>query len=110
MAAAALNLGPDQYRRASLRYDLSKLRGKRLVEKIEHSRRYRPLPQGYRICVLFLTLSERVYAPLTSGLLRPISADTALPEDKRHRPGRLYQRIVTDLDTLWRAVGLRAAA
>jgi hypothetical protein len=110
VAAAALDLTPDQYRLASLRYDLSKLRAKRLVEKVERSRRYRLLPQGYRICVLFLKLFERVYAPLTAGLLRPVAADAALPEDKRHQLDRLYQRIVTDLDALWRAVGLRTAA
>lgn len=93
-----------------MRYDLSKLRAKRLVDKVEHSRRYRLLPQGYRICVLFLKLFDRVYAPLTAGLLRPVAADAALVEDKRHQLDRLYQRIVTDLDALWRAVGLRSAA
>jgi hypothetical protein len=34
----------------SLRYELSKLRAKGLVEKIPHSRRYRLLPEGYRLC------------------------------------------------------------
>ena len=68
------------------------------------------LPQGYQICVLFLKLFERVYAPLTAGLLRPIAADAALAEEKRHQLDGLYQRIVTDLDELVRAVGLRAAA
>jgi hypothetical protein len=109
-AAAALDFSTDQYRLASLRYDLSKLRAKRLVEKVEHSRRYRLLPEGYRLCVLFLKLFERIYAPLTAGLLRPIAADAALPEQKRHSLDRLYQRIATDLDALWRAVGLRSAA
>jgi hypothetical protein len=109
-AAAALDSTPDQYRLASLRYDLSKLRAKRLVEKVEHTRRYRLLPQGYRISVLLLKLFERVYAPLTAGLLRPVPADAALAEHKRHQLDRLYQRIVTDLDALWRAVGLRNAA
>jgi hypothetical protein len=109
-AAAVLNSTTDQYRLGSLRYDLSKLRAKRLVEKVQHSRRYRLLPQGYRICVLFLKLFERVYAPLTAGLLRPIAADTAVAEENRHRLDRLYHRIVTDLDALWRAVGLRSAA
>ena len=109
-AASALDLTPDQSRLASLRYDLSKLRAKRLVEKIPQSRRYRLLPQGYRICVLFLKLFERVYAPLTAGLLRPVAADATFPEAKPHQLDRLYQRIVTDLDALWRAVGLRPAA
>jgi hypothetical protein len=109
-AAAALDSTTDHYRLASLRYDLSKLRAKRLVEKVEHSRRYRLLPEGYRICVLFLKLFERVYAPLTAGLLRPVAADAALAEEKRHRLDRLYQRIASDLDALWRALGLRSAA
>jgi hypothetical protein len=109
-AAAALDLTTEQYRLASLRYDLSKLRAKRLVEKVEHSRRYRLLPDGYRLCVLFLKLFERVYAPLIAGLLRPVAADSRIPEQHRHQLDRLYQRIVTDLDALWRAVGLRVAA
>jgi hypothetical protein len=37
--AAALDVSPDQYRLASLRYDLSKLRAKRLVEKLGSCRR-----------------------------------------------------------------------
>lgn len=109
-AAAALDATPDQYRLGSLRYDLSKLRAKGLVDKVDHSRRYRLRPQGYQICVVFLKLFERVYAPLTAGLLRPVAADASLAEEKRHRLDRLYQRIVTDLDALLRAVGLRPAA
>jgi hypothetical protein len=61
VAAAALDSTTDAYRLGSLRYDLSKLRAKRLVEKIHHSRRYRLLPDGSRICVLFLKLFERVF-------------------------------------------------
>jgi hypothetical protein len=108
--AAALDVPPDQYRLASLRYDLSKLRVKQLVERVPHSRRYRLLPQGYRICLIFLKLFERVYAPLTAGLLRPVAGDVQLPEDKRHRLDRLYQRLATDLDALFNAVGLKIAA
>ena len=108
--AAALDTTMDQYRLASVRYDLLKLRAKGLVERVPHSRRYRLLPHGYSICLLFLKLFERVYAPLTAGLLRPVTADTRLAEEKRHRLDRLYQRIVTDLDALLQAVGLRTAA
>ena len=108
--AAGLDTTTDQYRLASLRYDLSKLRAKGLVERVPHSRRYRLLPHGYSICLLFLKLFERVYAPLTAGLLQPITADARLAEDQRHRLDHLYQRIVTDLDALLQAVGLRTAA
>jgi hypothetical protein len=108
--AAALETPPDQYRLASLRYDLSKLRAKGLVERVPHSRRYRLLPHGYAICLVFLKLFERVYAPLTAGLLRPITADRRLADEKRHRLDRLYQRVATDLDALLKAIGLRTAA
>ncbi|MBA2602066.1 MAG: hypothetical protein H0U94_00630, partial [Acidobacteria bacterium] len=67
-------------------------------------------PQGYTICVVFLKLFERVYAPLTAGLLRPVAADARLAETTRHQLDRLYQRVVTDLDALLRAVGLQTAA
>jgi hypothetical protein len=110
VTAAALDLSTDQYRLSSLRYDLSKLRAKGLIERVPHTRRYRLLPQGYRICLIFLKLFERVYAPLTAGLLRPITADARLPEDKQHQLDRLYQRLLSDLDALFHAVGLKTAA
>ena len=44
--AEALGYSTQDYRLSSLRYDLSKLRAKGLVEKLPHSRRYRLLPQG----------------------------------------------------------------
>jgi hypothetical protein len=59
--AVALETTVDHYRLATLRYDLSKLRAKGLVERVPHSRRYRLLPQGYSICLVFLKLFERVY-------------------------------------------------
>jgi hypothetical protein len=59
---------------SSLRYDLSKLRAKGLVEKIPHSRRYRLLPQGYSIFLVFLKLSERIYAPLQQACCNPSAA------------------------------------
>ena len=107
---AALGCAPDAYRVASLRYDLSKLRAKGLVEKVPHNRRYRLLPHGYSICLVFLKLFERIYAPLTAGLLQPFPGDSQLHQQKRHQLDRLYQRVVDDLDTLLTAVGLKVAA
>ncbi len=106
---AALELTPSQYGLASLRYDLSKLRAKHLVEKVPKSRRYRLLPQGYSICLVFLKLFERIYAPLTAGLLQPVSGDSRLQQEKRTQLDRLYQRVLDDLDQLVQAVGLKAA-
>jgi len=49
----ALRLASEEYKLGSLRYDLWKLRAKGLVDKIPHSRRYRLLPHGYQICLVF---------------------------------------------------------
>jgi hypothetical protein len=105
----ALGCASEHYSLASLRYDLSKLRAKGLVAKLPNSRRYQLLPHGYSICLVFLKLFERIYAPLTAGLLSPIKADTRLQSERRTQLDRLYQRVIDDLDTLVRAVGLKAA-
>jgi hypothetical protein len=105
----ALGCPPELYTLGSLRYDLSKLRAKGLVAKLPNSRRYQVLPHGYSICLVFLKLFERVYAPLTAGLLSPIKADAKLQAKRRTQLDRLYQRVIDDLDTLVQAVGLKAA-
>ena len=105
----ALGGSTDCYTLAALRYDLSKLRAKGLVAKLPNSRHYQLLPNGYSICLVFLKLFERVYAPLTAGLLSPIGADARINQQKRSQLDRLYQRVIDDLDTLVRAVGLKAA-
>ena len=105
----ALDASSRQYSLASLRYDLSKLRAKGLVEKVPKSRRYRLLPKGYSICLLFLKLFERIYAPLTAGLMAPLAGDSKLQHQKRSQLDRLYQRVVDDLNKLMLAVGLKTA-
>jgi len=109
-ALHALGRSETEYSLASLRYDLSKLRAKGLVERIPHSRRYRLVGKGYSICVAFLKLFERIYAPLTAGLLQPVRGDRVLAQDKRCELDRLYQRVSDDLNELLRAVGLKVAA
>jgi len=99
----------SKYSLASFRYGLSKLRAKGLVEKIPHSRRYRPVGKGYSIWVAFLKLFEKIYAPLTAGLLAPFRGDRVLADEKRCALDRLNQRIAM----IWmraRAAGLKIAA
>jgi hypothetical protein len=64
---------------------------------------------AYSVYLIFLKLFERIYAPLTAGILKPFRGDRKVAEDKRCALDRLYQRIVDDLDELLRAVGLKAA-
>ena len=108
--AEALGVTMHQYTLGSLRYDLSKLRAKDLVKKVEHTRRYRLTREGYSICVVFLKLFERIYAPLTAGLLPSVPADTKLQQQRRSQLDRLYQQLADDLEKLFAKVGLKIAA
>lgn len=109
-ALDALGADPSQYTLSSFRYDLSKLRAKGLVARIPRSRRYRLVGKVYSVCLVFLKLFERIYAPLTAGLLKPFPGDHKLARDKRCELDRLYQRIADDLTALLNAVGLKIAA
>jgi hypothetical protein len=70
-ALDTLGVTAAEYSLASFRYDLSKLRVKGWVEKIPHSRRYRLVGKGYSICVAFLKLFEKIYAPRRSASALP---------------------------------------
>lgn len=107
--AHALDCSTEDYKLSSLRYELSKLRAKGLVQKIPRTRRYRLLPDGYRICLFYLKLFEKICAPLTAGLLQPFSADTAFPRQRIAALDKLYLAVVNALDNLLEAVGLKAA-
>jgi len=109
-ALEALGTSADKYSLASLRYDLSKLRAKGLAHKVAKTRRHRLTTEGYSVCLVFLKLFERIYAPLTAGLLQPVKGDSKLQQQKRSQLDRLYQRVVDDLDQLLKAVGLKTAA
>jgi hypothetical protein len=104
-----LRLSPAEYKLNSLRYDIWKLRAKGLIKKIPHSRRYRLLPHGYQICLVFLKLFEKIYAPLTAGILQPVAGDAHMPADKTSPLDRRYLAVTQALDDLVAAVGLRAA-
>jgi len=105
----ALHVAPEEYKLGSLRYDLWKLRAKGLVQKIPHSRRYRLLAHGYQICLVFLKLYDKLYAPLTSAILRPFAADGSIPKQKITPLDRRYTAVLQALDDLVLAVGLKAA-
>jgi hypothetical protein len=109
-AAEALGITTEQCPLGALRYELWKLRAKGLVEKLPHSRRYRLMPNGYRICLLFLKLFDKIYAPLTAGLLHPYPGDRSMTDDRLHQLDKLYRSVTAALDELVAAVGLTLAA
>ncbi len=107
--AEALGLTTSQYTLGSLRYDLSKLRAKGLVRRLDKSRRYRLTADGYRICVVYLKLFEKLFAPLTSSILKPFKDDRRLVNFKTSPLDKLYRAVLASLDQLVDAVGLKVA-
>ena len=93
-----------------MRYDLSKLRAKGLVEKQPRSRRYRLLAVGYKIAVVYLKLFERIYAPLAAGILGSFTGHTSVPKTRLGKLDKLYSAVVEALDNLLEVVGLKTAA
>jgi hypothetical protein len=108
--ADALGLPTDKCPLGSVRYEMSKLRAKGFIEKLPRSRRYRLSSDGYRICLVFLKLFEKIYAPLAAGLLHPYRKDRLLAADRISQLDKLYQAVVTALNNLVAAVGLKVAA
>jgi hypothetical protein len=105
----ALGVPATECKLGSVRYELSKLRAKGLVERIPHSRRYKLLPIGYRISLVFLKLFDKIYAPLAAGLIHPYRRDRTISPERLTQLDELYQSVVAALDQLVVAVGLKIA-
>jgi hypothetical protein len=61
-----------KYSTRSAAYDLLKLRGKKLIHRVKHSRRYCTDPRGVRTMCACLVLREKVIKPLLAGVVRPL--------------------------------------
>ena len=107
--AQSLGKTTESYTLGQLRYDLAKLRGKGLVERVAGTQSYRLPSEGYRIAVLYLKLFHRIYAPLTTGIMEPVPWDDRLPPERRALLDRLYTAVDHDLNRLFESVGLRLA-
>ncbi len=107
--AGALGTSTKKYRLSSLRYDLYKLRAKGLVKRMARTRRYALLPNGYRLCLVYLELFHKFYPPLTAAFPRPFVPDVRLPPQNPTRLDRLYGAVTEAIENLPDAVGLKAA-
>jgi len=105
----ALGCSPEEYKLNSLRYDLSKLRAKGLVEKIPRSRRYQFTGEGYRLSILYLKLFEKLYAPITAGVVHPCSNDRLLPIQRTTAMDQLYLAVTQALNNLVQGIGIEVA-
>jgi hypothetical protein len=102
-------LDNPNYKLSQLRYDLSKLRGKGLVKRVEGSQDYQLTPEGYRLIAVYLKLYHRCYAPLTAGVLEPAPADNLFFNHRQTKLDRLYQAVDKAVQKLTEHLGLAAA-
>ena len=59
--------------------------------------------------MIYLKLFERIYAPLIAGVLERCHGDQQLPNPRRTQLDKLYSAVLTALDKLVNAVGLKVA-
>lgn len=95
----------QDYQARQAAYDLKKFRGKGLIEKISHSRRYRVPLESLRAMVAFLTLREKVLKPLLSHNGRIKRGPKPQPqwEGDIH-----YHNIQREMQQLFKLVGIAA--
>jgi len=102
-------LGKPAYKLSQLRYDLAKLRGKGLLERLRGTQRYRLGAEGYRLAVLYQKLYHRLYTPLTAAILEPVAADNLIAGSRKAKLDRLYEAVDKALRRLSEGVGVSAA-
>jgi hypothetical protein len=97
----------DEYRLSQLRYDLSKLRAKGLVERFGKTRRYRLTRLGLKLGVLLVKIRVRLLGPLATLLQQP---NTNSGPRRLNSVDAAYREVDTALDHLSAALGLQHAA
>ena len=86
-------------------YDLKKLRGKQLIDRIGSSHRYRPSATGLRAMTALVVLRHKVIQPLLASccqLKRGPKPKTSTPLDAH------YRQLQTDMRELFSELGLAA--
>lgn len=94
---------PAQYSTRNAAYDLAKLRGKRLVHPVEHSRRHQADPDGVRAMCAFLVLRDKVIKPLLAGATRSLKAPQNVSPLDQH-----YLTLREELHRTFETIGLAA--
>ena len=94
-----------QYDPRRAAYDLKKLRGKRIVQRIGKTRRYEPIPDGLITLAAIVTLRDKVIRPLLAAAQQvtpSLGAQNPSPLDKH------YETIRVAMAGAFRELGLAA--
>jgi hypothetical protein len=95
---AAFSLSPQQYTLNQLRYDLRKMKGHGLLERVGQQYAYRLTEKGARVAAMFVLFHKRICGPLANSLFDrqptpapkpPIKIETAY-----HRADTAIQNLV----------------
>jgi len=86
-------------------YDLRKLRGKSLVERIAKTRRYRVRRPGIRTLAALLILREQVIKPVLAGVCRP---KRGRPPKNLHPLDAHYQRLQREMLSTFQTLKIAA--
>lgn len=96
-------LGASVYGPRHVAYDLLKLRGKRLIERIGKTRRYRSIPMGIRILSGWLILRDKVIEPVLAGAAKPRPG----PAPKKIQPlDQHYDNLQRELRSTFNTLGI----
>lgn len=96
---------PLQYGPRHAAYDLKKLRGKQIIRRIGHTRRYEPLPTGLRAMTALLVLRNKAIKPLLAA------AQPLRPPRGAHNPKPIdahYHAIQVAMQGVFHELGLAA--
>src|ERR1700674_3521919 len=96
---------PLQYGPRHAAYDLKKLRGKHIIRRIGHTRRYEPLLTGLRAMTALLVLRDQAIKPLL-GAAQPLR-----PKRGAHNPKPIdlhYDAIQAAMKGVFHELGLAA--
>ena len=96
-------LGPKDYTRNQIRYDLRKIRLHGLIERIPRTHAYRFTQKGQKLALLLIQLRKRIYGPIAFGIFRHRPAPQHMPDSAFER---VYHKIDRDFDE---AISLLAA-
>src|ERR1700757_4481748 len=81
-------------------YDLAKLVGKKLLRRIDRSRRYAADPPGVRTLCAYVLLREKVIKPLLAGVVRPCRRPPKVTAPLDHHYAALGQELHRTFETI----------
>jgi len=106
LAARTRRVNPEQpYTLRHAAYDITKLRAKQIVDRIDHTRSYRTTMPGLRTLAALLILREKVIKPVIAGAGRP---RMGRPPKHTHPLDQHYINLQRELRATFRTLKLAA--